>query len=131
MLVLNGAVDVRLALEGLSDAAYDLILRPAASEVTSGRMTGGDRRASEIRLLPSGLPPLTRGERATITALHDLIAARDAGTGAHSERVRLYALAVAHAHGMDEAVDVARAVRGVREVKTQQVEVPPIPPFVA
>ena len=32
---------------------------------------------------------------------------------------------------MDEAVDVARAVRGVREVKTQQVEVPPIPPFVA
>ena len=53
VLVLNGAVDVRLALEGLSDAAYDLILRPAASEVTSGRMTGGDRRASEIRLLPS------------------------------------------------------------------------------
>jgi diguanylate cyclase (GGDEF)-like protein len=103
VLVLNGAVDVRLALEGLSDAAYDLILRPAASEVTSGRMTGGDRRASEIRLLPSGLPPLTRGERATITALHDLIAARDAGTGAHSERVRLYALAVAHAHGMTEA----------------------------
>jgi HD-GYP domain-containing protein (c-di-GMP phosphodiesterase class II) len=49
------------------------------------------------------LPPLTRGERATITALHDLIAARDAGTGAHSERVRLYALAVAHAHGMTEA----------------------------
>jgi diguanylate cyclase (GGDEF)-like protein len=103
VLVLNGAVDVRLALEGLSDAAYDLILRPAASDVTSDRMTGGDRRASEIRLLPSGLPPLSRGERATITALHDLIAARDAGTGAHSERVRLYALAVAHAHGMTEA----------------------------
>jgi diguanylate cyclase (GGDEF)-like protein len=102
VLVLNGAVDVRLALQGLSDAAYDLILRPAASEVMSG-MTGDNWRASEIRLLPSGLPPLTRGERATITALHDLIAARDAGTGAHSERVRLYALAVAHAHGMTEA----------------------------
>jgi diguanylate cyclase (GGDEF)-like protein len=103
VLVLNGALDVRLALEGLSDEAYDLILRPAASEVMSGRMTGEDWRASEIRLLPSGLPPLSRGERATITALHDLIAARDAGTGAHSERVRLYALAVAHAHGMTEA----------------------------
>jgi diguanylate cyclase (GGDEF)-like protein len=102
VLVLNGAVDVRLALEGLSAAAYDLILRPAASEVMRG-MTGDNWRASEIRLLPSGLPPLTRGERATITALHDLIAARDAGTGAHSERVRLYALAVAHAHGMSEA----------------------------
>ncbi len=102
VLVLNGAVDVRLALEGLSDAAYDLILRPAASEVMSG-MTGDNWRATEIRLLPSGLPPLTREERATITALHDLIAARDAGTGAHSARVRLYALAVAHAHGMTEA----------------------------
>ena len=102
VLVLNGALDVRLALEGRSDAAYDLILRPAASEV-SCRMTGENWRASEIRLLPSGLPPLSRGERATITALHDLIAARDAGTGAHSERVRLYALAVAHAHGMTEA----------------------------
>jgi osmotically-inducible protein OsmY len=32
---------------------------------------------------------------------------------------------------LDEAVDVARAVEGVREVKTQQVEIPPIPPFVA
>ena len=32
---------------------------------------------------------------------------------------------------MDEAVDVARGVDGVREVKTQQVEMPPIPPFVA
>ena len=32
---------------------------------------------------------------------------------------------------LDEAVDVARSVRGVRDVKTQQVEIPPIPPFVA
>lgn len=104
VLVLSGAVDVRLALEGLSDAAYDLILRPAAPGAMPGRMPedGGWPRG-EIRLLPSGLPPLSRGERATLTALHDLIAARDAGTGAHSERVRVYALAVAHAHGMTEA----------------------------
>ena len=32
---------------------------------------------------------------------------------------------------MDEAMDVARAVPGVREVKAQQVDIPPIPPFVA
>ena len=32
---------------------------------------------------------------------------------------------------MDEAVEVARSVSGVREVKTQQVDIPPIPPFVA
>jgi cyclic di-GMP phosphodiesterase len=103
VLVLDGDVDVRLALEGLSDATYDLILRPAASETMSGRVTGHHWRRSEIRLLPSGLPPLSRGERATLTALHDLIFARDPGTGAHSERVRLYALAVARAHGMTEA----------------------------
>ncbi len=32
---------------------------------------------------------------------------------------------------MDEALDVAREVSGVREVKAQQVDIPPIPPFVA
>ena len=32
---------------------------------------------------------------------------------------------------MDEAVDVARGVVGVRDVKTQQVDIPPLPPFVA
>jgi cytidylate kinase len=32
---------------------------------------------------------------------------------------------------LDLAVDVARAVPGVRDVRTQQVEIPPIPPFVA
>src|ERR671931_1578733 len=32
---------------------------------------------------------------------------------------------------LDRAVDVARSVQGVREVRTQQLEIPPIPPFVA
>ena len=32
---------------------------------------------------------------------------------------------------MDEAMDVARAVDGVRDVRARQVEIPPIPPFVA
>jgi cytidylate kinase len=32
---------------------------------------------------------------------------------------------------MDEALDVAREVAGVRGVKAQQVDIPPIPPFVA
>ncbi len=32
---------------------------------------------------------------------------------------------------LDRAVEVARTVPGVREVRTQQVEIPPIPPFVA
>ena len=32
---------------------------------------------------------------------------------------------------LDQAVEVARKVQGVRDVKTRQVEIPPIPPFVA
>jgi cytidylate kinase len=32
---------------------------------------------------------------------------------------------------LDRAVEVARAVPGVRQVKTQQIDLPPIPPFVA
>jgi len=32
---------------------------------------------------------------------------------------------------MDEAVEVARGVPGVRTVKAEQVDIPPIPPFVA
>ena len=32
---------------------------------------------------------------------------------------------------LERAVEVARSVPGVREVRTQQVEIPPIPPFVA
>src|SRR5215470_1860458 len=32
---------------------------------------------------------------------------------------------------LDRAVDVARSVQGVREVRTQQLDIPPIPPFVA
>src|SRR2546427_122810 len=32
---------------------------------------------------------------------------------------------------LERAVEVARSVPGVRDVKTQQVEIPPIPPFVA
>jgi cytidylate kinase len=32
---------------------------------------------------------------------------------------------------LDRAVEVAQTVPGVREVRTQQVEIPPIPPFVA
>jgi HD-GYP domain-containing protein (c-di-GMP phosphodiesterase class II) len=60
-------------------------------------------RSGEISLLPAGLRPLSPGERATLNALHGLIAARDVGTGTHSERVRVYAVAIARAHGIPEA----------------------------
>ena len=103
VVVLNRDTDVRLALEGLAYATYDLILRPTAPNAITGRAPADIGRSGDICLRPSGPAPISRGERATLTALHHLIAARDAGTGAHSERVRVYALALARAHGMSEA----------------------------
>jgi HD-GYP domain-containing protein (c-di-GMP phosphodiesterase class II) len=103
VVVLNRPPDVRLALEGLAYAAYDMILRPGAPNAMTGRGPRDLGRSGDIRFMPSGLAPISRGEHATLTALHDLIVARDAGTGAHSERVRVYALALARAHGMSEA----------------------------
>ena len=103
MVVLTDVADVRRALAGLTDETYDLILHPAPQDTTVGRRPADGWRGGEIRLLPSGLPPLSRGERAILAAFHSLITARDAGTGAHSERVRTYALAIARAYGMTSA----------------------------
>jgi len=102
VVVLNEGANVREALHGLAAATYDLILRPAPPSSFSSLAPTDLARSSEIHLLPSGLPPLSRGERATLTALHGLIVARDAATGSHSERVRVYAMCLARAHGMSE-----------------------------
>ena len=103
VVVVSGRADVRTALEGLDGASYDFILRPAAADPAVDRDPEDLWRGGEISLLPSGLRPLSQGERATLTALHGLIAARDLGTGTHSERVRVYAVAIARAHGIPEA----------------------------
>jgi diguanylate cyclase (GGDEF)-like protein len=103
VVVLSGRADVRTALEGLNGGAYDFILRPAPADPAVDSDPGDLWRSGEICLLPAGLRPLSQGERATLTALHGLIAARDLGTGAHSERVRVYAVAIARAYGIPEA----------------------------
>lgn len=103
VVVLSGRADVRTALEGFDSAAYDLVVGPAAADLTVNSEPGSFWRSGEIRLLPAELRPLSQGERATLTALHGLIAARDLGTGAHSERVLVYAVAVARAYGIPEA----------------------------
>ena len=103
VVVLRDQADVKTALEGFDRAAYDLVLRPAAPDPAVDRDPRDLWRSGEISLLPAGLRPLSQGERATLRALHGLIAARDLGTGAHSERVRIYAVAIARAYGMPEA----------------------------
>jgi len=103
VVVLSRGADVRTALEELDGGAYDLVLRPAPVGPAVMREPGDVWRNGEICLLPSGLPPLSRGERTTLAALRGLLATRDLGTGAHSERVRVYAVAIARAHGVPEA----------------------------
>jgi diguanylate cyclase (GGDEF)-like protein len=102
-VVVSGRADVGTALEGLAGASYDFILRPAAADPAVDRDPEDRWRSGEISLLPSGLRPLSQSERATLTALHGLIAARDLGTGTHSERVWVYAEAIARAYGIPEA----------------------------
>ena len=86
-----------------------------------------------------------RPEMATADAGKQMVASRalasrvQVALATHPE-TRRYRITV-EAHGgvvtlegtaaLDRAVEVARSVPGVREVKTQQVEIPPIPPFVA
>jgi diguanylate cyclase (GGDEF)-like protein len=103
VVVLSGRADVRTALEGLNGGAYDFILRPAVADPAVDGDPGDLWRGGEICLLPAGLLPLSQAERATLAALHGLIAVRDLGTGAHSARVRIYAMAIARAYGIPEA----------------------------
>ena len=88
---------------------------------------------------------MRRPEMATTDAGRQMVASRalasrvQVALATHPE-TRRYRITV-EAHGgvvtlegtaaLERAVEVARTVPGVREVKTQQVEIPPIPPFVA
>ena len=112
-------------------ALYDLVVNTekltiaAAVEMIAGAMRGPDLQTTEKgaqlvadRSLASQVQvalatqPETRKYRITVEAKAGVVTLE--GTAA-----------------MDEALDVARGVPGVREVKAQQVDIPPIPPFVA
>ncbi|PYM20644.1 MAG: hypothetical protein DMD81_01495 [Candidatus Rokuibacteriota bacterium] len=86
-----------------------------------------------------------RPEMATTPAGRDIVASRVLASRvqvalATNPDTRRYRITVEARDGvvllegtaaLDRAVDVARTVPGVRDVRTQQVEIPPIPPFVA
>ncbi len=88
---------------------------------------------------------LQRPDMATTPASQQLVADRTLASRvqvalATNPETRRYRIAVEAKGGvvtlegsaaLDEAVDVARGVAGVRDVKTQQVDIPPIPQFVA
>ncbi|HEV8440508.1 MAG TPA: cytidylate kinase family protein [Methylomirabilota bacterium] len=109
--------DLVINTEKLSiGAAVDLIVsavnRPELKTTETGAQLVADRALASRVQVALATHPETRKYRITVEARAGQITLE--GTAA-----------------MDEALDVARAVPGVHGVKAQQVEIPPIPPFVA
>ena len=85
-------------------------------------------------------PEMATGDAGTRQGSHPARATRVQGARATPPATRKYRTTVEAKDGvvtlegtaaLEDAVEVARGVTGVREVRTQQVEIPPIPPFVA
>jgi len=89
-----------------------LMRRPEMVTNDTGRRIVGDRTLASRVQVALAQHPDTRRYRMTVEA-HGGVVTLEA-TGA-----------------LEQAVEVARAVPGVHDVKTQQLEIPPIPPFVA
>jgi cytidylate kinase len=89
-----------------------LILRPEMATTDAGRQIIASRALASRVQVALATHPETRRYRITVEAQGGVVTLE--GTTA-----------------LDRAVDVARTVAGVRDVRTQQVEIPPIPPFVA
>ncbi len=109
--------DLVINTEKLSiDAAVELIAgvlqRPDMATTPASQQIVADRALASRVQVALATHPETRRNRITVDAKTGVVTLE--GTAA-----------------MDEVADVARGVVGVRDVKTQQVEMPPIPPFVA
>jgi len=109
--------DLVINTEKLSiDAAVELIAgvlqRPDMATTPASQQIVADRALASRVQVALATHPETRRDRITVDAKTGVVTLE--GTAA-----------------MDEAVDVARGVVGVRDVETQQMDIPPIPPFVA
>jgi cytidylate kinase len=109
--------DLVLNTEKLStEAAVELIATAARradfATTEAGRQIVADRALGSRVQVALATNPETRKYQITVEAQRGVVTV--AGTAA-----------------LDRAAEVARSVGGVRDVKTQQVEIPPIPPFVA
>ena len=86
--------------------------RPEMATTETGRQTIASRALASRVQVALATHPDTRRYRITVEAQAGVVTLE--GTTA-----------------LERAVEVARGVPGVRDVRTQQVEIPPIPPFVA
>jgi len=107
-LVLNAE---RLSTEAAAELIAVAACRPDFATIDAGRQMVADRVLASRVQVALATQPETRKYRITVEAQQGV--------------VTLVAAAV-----LDQAVEVARTVHGLRDVKTRQVEIPPIPPFV-
>lgn len=102
----------KLSVESAVEIIAGLARRAESATTAAGAQVVADRALGSRVQVALATHPETRKYRITVEARAGVVTLE--GTAA-----------------LDEAVDVARNVEGVREVKTQQVDIPPIPPFVA
>src|SRR5207237_8063427 len=102
----------KMSLDGGVELIARALERPDMATTPAGQQLVADRALASRVQVALATNPETRRYRITVEARGGVVTLE--GTAA-----------------LDEAVDVARGVAGVRDVKTQQVDVPPIPPFVA
>ncbi len=102
----------RLPYDAAGQVIEGLARRPELQTTAAGREIVASRVLASRVQVALATHPETRKYRITVEAKEGVVTLE--GTAA-----------------LDQAVEVARNVPGVRLVKTQQVEIPPIPPFVA
>lgn len=102
----------KLRHDAVVEVLERLVRRPEMATTDDGRQLVASRALASRVQVALATHPETRRYRITVEA--------------HGGTVTLEGTAA-----LDRAVEVARSVPGVREVKTQQLEIPPIPPFVA
>ncbi len=102
----------KLTIEAAVELLSGLVRRPELATTQAGQQLVADRALASKVQVALATSPETRKYRITVEARQGVVTLE--GTS-----------------NLEQAVDVARGVPGVVDVKTQQVEIPPIPPFVA
>jgi cytidylate kinase len=102
----------KLSIDAAAELIAGVLQRPDMAATPASQQLVADRALASRVQVALATNPETRRYRITVEANAGVVTIE--GTAA-----------------MDEAADVTRAVVGVRDDKTQQVDIPPIPPFVA
>jgi cytidylate kinase len=102
----------KLSYEAAVDAIVGVVRRPELATTDTGRRVVASRALASRVQVALATHPETRKYRFTVDAENGVVTLE--GTAA-----------------LDQAAEVSREVAGVRAVKLEQVEIPPIPPFVA